>query len=109
MFSSRQSPQDLPCGHAIHARCFLELANFDHLCPIFKKTALSQQSMAAAWEARARDIAEHPMPSDMQRIVDIMCNDCDIKSHTSNFHLLKKKKKKKNFQCLMICLETFTC
>lgn len=88
MFSSRQSPQDLPCGHAIHAHCFRKLAGFDYRCPICKKTVVSQQSMAAAWEARARDIAEHPMPSDLQRIVDIMCNDCETKSHSQNWHFL---------------------
>jgi len=88
MFSSRQSPQDLPCGHAIHAHCFRKLAGFDYRCPICKKTVVSQQSMAAAWEARARDIAEHPMPSDLQRIVDIMCNDCETKSHARNWHFL---------------------
>ena len=44
--------------------------------------------MAAAWEARARDIAEHPMPSDLQRVVDIMCNDCERKSFARNWHFL---------------------
>lgn len=88
MFSSRQSPQDLPCGHAIHAHCFRKLAGFDYRCPICKKTVVSQQSMAAAWEARARDIAEHPMPGDLQRVVDIMCNDCETKSHRRNWHFL---------------------
>ena len=88
MFSSRQSPQDLPCGHAIHAHCFRKLAGFDYRCPICKKTVVSQQSMAAAWEARARDIAEHPMPADLQRVVDIMCNDCETKSHRRNWHFL---------------------
>mmetsp|Transcript_34947 Transcript_34947/g.49581 ORF Transcript_34947/g.49581 Transcript_34947/m.49581 type:complete len:359 (-) Transcript_34947:193-1269(-) len=88
MFSSRQSPQDLPCGHAIHAHCFRKLAGFDYRCPICKKTVVSQQSMAAAWEARARDIAEQPMPPDLQRVVDIMCNDCETKSHRRNWHFL---------------------
>jgi RING finger/CHY zinc finger protein 1 len=88
MFSSRQSPQDLPCGHAIHAHCFRKLAGFDYRCPICKKTVVSQQSMAAAWEARARDIAEHPMPADLQRIVDIMCNDCEAKSPRRQWHFL---------------------
>ena len=88
MFSSRQSPQDLPCGHAIHAHCFRKLAGFDYRCPICKKTVVSQQSMAAAWEARARDIAEHPMPSDLQRVVDIMCNDCETKSSSLQWHFL---------------------
>lgn len=88
MFSSRQSPQDLPCGHAIHAHCFRKLAGFDYRCPICKKTVVSQQSMAAAWEARARDISEHPMPADLQRIVDIMCNDCETKSPRRQWHFL---------------------
>jgi RING finger/CHY zinc finger protein 1 len=88
MFSSRQCPQDLPCGHAIHAHCFRKLASFDYRCPICKKTVVSQQSMAAAWEARARDIAEHPMPDDLQRIVDIMCNDCEAKSTRRHWHFL---------------------
>lgn len=88
MFSSRQSPQDLPCGHAIHAHCFRKLAGFDYRCPICKKTVVSQQSMAAAWEARARDIAEQPMPPDLVRVVDIMCNDCGTKSHMRNWHFL---------------------
>ena len=44
--------------------------------------------MAAAWEARARDIAEHPMPEDLQRVVDIMCNDCETKSHRRQWHFL---------------------
>ena len=44
--------------------------------------------MAAAWEARARDIAEHPMPSDLQRVVDIMCNDCETKSSSLQWHFL---------------------
>lgn len=88
MFSSRQSPQDLPCGHAIHAHCFRKLAGFDYRCPICKKTVVSQQSMAAAWEARARDIAEQPMPADLQRVVDIMCNDCETKSYQRQWHFL---------------------
>jgi RING finger and CHY zinc finger domain-containing protein 1 len=88
MFSSRQSPQDLPCGHAIHAHCFRKLAGFDYRCPICKKTVVSQSSMAAAWDARARDIADHAMPPDLQRIVDIMCNDCEVKSHNRQWHFL---------------------
>lgn len=88
MFSSRQSPQDLPCGHAIHAHCFRKLAGFDYRCPLCKKTVVSQQSMAAAWEARRREIAEHPMPEELQRIVDIMCIDCEQMSHRQQWHFL---------------------
>ena len=38
MHTSRHSPQDLPCGHAIHSVCFRKLAAFDYRCPICKKT-----------------------------------------------------------------------
>mmetsp|Transcript_24270 Transcript_24270/g.35468 ORF Transcript_24270/g.35468 Transcript_24270/m.35468 type:complete len:459 (+) Transcript_24270:95-1471(+) len=88
MFSSRQSPQDLPCGHAIHAHCFRKLAGFDYRCPICKKTVVSQASMAAAWAARARDIELQPMPADLARVVNIMCNDCENKSEGRNWHFL---------------------
>eukprot|EP00978_Attheya_sp_CCMP212_P025369 scaffold81523_cov64-Attheya_sp.AAC.1 len=44
MFSSRQSPQDLPCGHAIHAHCFRKLANFDYRC-VSSKSAILQHEL----------------------------------------------------------------
>lgn len=88
MFSSRQSPQDLPCGHAIHAHCFRKLAGFDYRCPVCKKTVVSRASMAAAWNARSRDIAMQPMPPDLARTVNITCNDCERKSDNCNFHFL---------------------
>merc|ERR1712151_1255381 len=88
MFSSRQAPQDLPCGHAIHAHCFRKLAGFDYRCPVCKKTVVSRTSMAAAWNARARDIAMQPMPPDLARRVCIMCNDCEVRSDDCSFHFL---------------------
>jgi len=88
MFSSRQSPQDLPCGHAIHAHCFRNLAGFDYRCPICKKTVVSRASMSAAWSERARDIEMQPMPEDLARVVSIMCNDCERKSENCNWHFL---------------------
>ena len=88
MFSSRQSPQDLPCGHAIHAHCFRRLAMYDFRCPICKKNVMSKESMEAAWAARARDIALQPMPPDLVKIVSIVCFDCYEKSSNLNWHLL---------------------
>lgn len=88
MFSSRQPPQDLPCGHAIHAHCFRNLAAFDYRCPICKKTVVSRNSMSAAWQARARDIEMQPMPEDLARIVNIHCNDCETKSAHCSWHFL---------------------
>lgn len=88
MFSSRQSPQDLPCGHAIHAHCFRNLAGFDYRCPICKKTVVSQESMSAAWQARARDIEMQPMPEDLARVVNIICNDCEGRGRNRDWHFL---------------------
>jgi len=44
--------------------------------------------MAAAWAARARDIEMQPMPADLARVVNIMCNDCETKSVNRNWHFL---------------------
>lgn len=44
--------------------------------------------MAAAWEARAREVAEHPMAEEFQRIVNIMCIDCESKSNNRQWHFL---------------------
>ena len=44
--------------------------------------------MAAAWQARARDIELQPMPDDLKRTVNIMCNDCEEKSENLSWHFL---------------------
>jgi ribosomal protein S27E len=44
--------------------------------------------MSAAWAARARDIEMQPMPEDLARVVNIMCNDCERKSENRNWHFL---------------------
>ncbi|KAL7530265.1 hypothetical protein ACHAWF_003303 [Thalassiosira exigua] len=64
MFSSRQSPQDLPCGHVIHSHCFRNLAGFDYRCPICKKTVLSratERHRDAAHAGRPGAGGQHPM------------------------------------------------
>ncbi|GFH57675.1 RING finger and CHY zinc finger domain-containing protein 1 [Chaetoceros tenuissimus] len=88
MHTSRHAPQDLPCGHAIHAHCFRRLASYDYRCPVCKKTVVSHRSMAAAWAERASDIDSQPMPNDLARVVDIMCNDCEEKSKNLSWHFL---------------------
>jgi len=88
MYTSRHAPQDLPCGHAIHAHCFRRLAAFDYRCPICKKTVVSSESMSSAWAERAADIERQPMPRDLSRIVDIMCNDCEAKNKSLSWHFL---------------------
>ncbi|CAJ1934465.1 unnamed protein product [Cylindrotheca closterium] len=88
MLSPPQSPQDLPCGHTIHAHCFRKLAGFDYRCPICEKPVVSTKQLIVHWDSRVRDIAEHPMPADLQRVIDMMCNDCETKSYGLNWHFL---------------------
>jgi RING finger/CHY zinc finger protein 1 len=88
MFTSRHAAQDLPCGHAIHTHCFRKLAGFDYRCPICKKTVVSQSSMSRTWAERAQDIQRQPMPADLNRVVNIMCYDCEAKSSNLQWHFL---------------------
>lgn len=44
--------------------------------------------MSAAWQARARDIELQPMPADLARVVNILCNDCETKSENRSWHFL---------------------
>jgi len=88
MFSSRQSPIELACGHCIHDKCFRTLAQFDYRCPICKKTACDEVMMEEAWASRARDIEMQPMPPNLSRVVCIICNDCARKTRSLNWHFL---------------------
>jgi len=87
LFFSRQSPQDLPCGHTIHSHCFRKLAGFDYRCPVCKKTIVPSASMSSAWNIRAREIALQPMPSELARSVSIICNDCEKKTGGLSWHV----------------------
>lgn len=88
MFSSRQSPIELACGHCIHDKCFRTLAQFDYRCPICKKTACDEVMMEEAWTSRARDIEMQPMPPNLSREVCIICNDCARKTRSLQWHFL---------------------
>ena len=88
MFSSRQSPIELACGHCIHNKCFQTLAQFDYRCPICKKTACDEVVMEEEWASRARDIQMQPMPANLCRIVSIICNDCTGKTAGLTWHFL---------------------
>ena len=88
MFSSRQSPIELACGHCIHDKCFRTLAQFDYRCPICKKTACDEVLMEEEWASRARDIQMQPMPANLSRVVSIICNDCAQKASGLSWHFL---------------------
>ncbi|EEC45936.1 predicted protein, partial [Phaeodactylum tricornutum CCAP 1055/1] len=88
LFSSRHASHEMPCGHAIHWHCFKELTTYDSRCPVCKKTAETPEEMAATWSAIAMGIALQPVPPEMARIVNIVCNDCENRDHTRRWHFL---------------------
>ena len=97
MFISRRPPVELPCGHAIHVHCFRSMTSYGNSrCPICKKTVVNREDMILAWTSRARDVEAQPMPNDLARVVDILCNDCEVRSGNRDWHFL-------GVQCL-VCL-----
>lgn len=88
LFSSRKASHEMPCGHAIHWDCFRDLTSHDTRCPICKKTAETHDQMEPTWSAMALGIALQPVPADMARVVDILCNDCEEKGANQRWHFL---------------------
>lgn len=88
LFSSRFASHEMPCGHAIHWHCFKELTSYDTRCPVCKKTAESPEQMQSTWSAIAMGIALQPVPPEMARVVDIVCNDCETYGTNSRWHFL---------------------
>jgi RING finger/CHY zinc finger protein 1 len=86
LFSSRSASHEMPCGHAIHWHCFLEMTNFDSRCPICKKTAESHERMAPTWNAMAMAIALQPVPAEMAKVVSILCSDCEVRQENRSWH-----------------------
>lgn len=88
LFSSRSPSHEMPCGHAIHWECFRQLAAHDSRCPVCKKTAETHDRMAATWNAMAMSIQMQPVPPDLAKIVDILCNDCEKVGYNHSWHFL---------------------
>ena len=88
LFSSRMASHEMPCGHAIHWHCYRELTSHDTRCPVCKKTAEPPDEMEETWNAKAVAIALQPVPAEMSRSVDILCNDCEELSFNQRWHFL---------------------
>lgn len=87
LFSSRMTTHEMPCGHNIHWHCFKSLASHDIRCPICKKTA-TFEDMSDVWDGLAQDIAEQPLPPELTRCVDVICNDCGTRDENRRWHYL---------------------
>jgi hypothetical protein len=55
---------------------------------VCKKTAETPDEMEETWNAMAVAIALQPVPAEMARSVDILCNDCEEKSFNQRWHFL---------------------
>lgn len=91
LFSSRHASHEMPCGHAIHWHCFKELTSYDSRCPVCKKTAETTEQMASTWSAITVGISLQPVPPDMARVVNIYCNDCEVRASNRRWHFLGVK------------------
>lgn len=88
LFSSRHASHEMPCGHAIHWHCFKELTSYDTRCPVCKKTAETPEHMATTWSAIAMGISLQPVPIELTRCVNIVCNDCEEHDTERRWHFL---------------------
>ena len=88
LFSSRSACHELPCNHSIHWHCFYELSSVDIRCPICKKTMIDGENKAELWRGLKQDIETQPVPPDLTRIVDIVCNDCEVAESNRPWHPL---------------------
>jgi hypothetical protein len=55
---------------------------------VCKKTAETPEQMASTWSALAMGIALQPVPRDLARVVNIICNDCEERDHERRWHFL---------------------
>lgn len=89
LFSSREACHELPCNHSIHWHCFCELSSVDIRCPMCKKTMISDEDeRRELWHGLKEDIEAQPMPPDQTRVVDVVCNDCEVSESNRRWHPL---------------------
>lgn len=88
LFSSRSVCHELPCNHSMHWHCFHKLSRHDIRCPICKKTMIDDEDKEEVWKGLKEDIEAQPVPSDQTRVVDVVCNDCEITSPNRRWHPL---------------------
>lgn len=71
------------CGHTMHANCFDEYTKDKYTCPLCHK---SLSDMTEFYKEVDEFVANQILPSDVRdKIVSILCHECDIKSETK-FH-----------------------
>ncbi|EFA83133.1 hypothetical protein PPL_03923 [Heterostelium album PN500] len=89
MFSSRDPPVTLKCGHALHESCYKSLLQSTQSnCPICKKLIYDDVN----WSKFDDIIRRQPMPAVYRgSTCSIFCNDCEARSMDIEFHFLGNK------------------
>lgn len=89
LFDSREWPQVLRCGHALHQRCLENLQQHgSYRCPL---CSACFSDMTDCWRELDAEIASSPLEGEhADRQVDILCNDCHQEAPT-RFHSLGLK------------------
>lgn len=77
----------MKCGHILHHDCYTFLIKDNYKCPICRKTIKDTIEQFRQMEI---DINLTPLPIELQKTIDIRCNDCSLISNT-NYHYIGNK------------------
>ena len=84
LFSSINPVIFLNCGHSLHRDCFNLYAKTNYKCPICKKSICDVNHIIE------EEVNNTLMSEELQRNVNIICNDCEKKSE-GKFHIVAIK------------------
>jgi len=85
--SVKQITKSPECEHFIHLSCLQQYLRTNHKCPICSKSYID---LTDCYRRLDREIENAILPPEMQRQVNIYCNDCEKKSETK-FHIFGLK------------------
>ena len=78
LFDSIKPATVLPCGHPIHAHCFISCMQQNRLsCPLCRKTMMTSDNAQRYNDEMDSLIDQYPIQEEM--IFDVNCNDCGFK------------------------------
>lgn len=88
LFDTTKEVSVLPCGHAMHLECAKQMEqHYRYACPICLKSTCD---MSNVWRKFDEEVASTPLPEECQRMVRILCNDCEATSEVQ-YHVLAHK------------------
>lgn len=82
LFTSREQSVVLPCNHTIHFKCRNKWLMNKIGCPLCRKTMIDGESLEKYNNFIDKMIEDNPI--DEIYLVDIICNDCGLKSNIKN-------------------------